>query len=1117
MMMLCHSVSGQQPSTTQTISLAAGWNMISIQVGSAPLPVATFKDSLSTPARLVEIWSYAPSGNPSVPGQWRSYQPLEPTFPSDLAVLELGKGYWVKVSQTTIAELSGPRWDAAVSLVQGWNLVGFPGLNLSTNETQSLASVWGANLSRVQQIWTFDTSSQRFAGYDLTAVPALKDLNALLPGQGYWVYALEPVTLTPQPYVALPADADGSPLEPEVDFNAADFKGLTNPALYVGTTIRKVRAKSEDVPYDLNGNGIIDGPFTQDVLKFDIGVDRQTITFGNQGTGTVNWGLINDIPWLYTALADASTWPSGVTSRPKMASGVVSSDRDTVTLYVDTTGLAPGTQTGTLTVLLGTQVRTIKVKVEVPTSAGDWKGFASTQRVNGKSIGIGAVDMDLNLFMNSDNAGETGFRAVLNQDKSLLFPRDIFLNGVFYSGDNFSLTTNFQMDPGDRNAPPFDTFAHAAPGTSSSTLNSATARADRDFNRNGKLDVDNPFPFSIHRQVTLLGRRVSPNRMEGSYIESLEGMLPNNQSIFIEGTFFLDRKTLAPTKKSIFNDTTKNPAITIGGSSGVFFRETSLTVSSPVAVQGVNVTLDLSFPDASKLIVYLIGPGGQIVYLSRNSTTLGTTFTLTDFNGISGAGVWKLHVEWSPTPLRGSLNSWSLNVQGLATYTAAGKVVTNPGSGNTPLSGVHAILSGSNVLKQADTQPFLFSTSTTTGSTAATLVSTASLYAGMPITGNAAIPANATIASVDSATSITLSVPATATTSASTTYGTPGQFAFSGLTENNYTITLTKPGYVSRSIPFYLNNASYYIVEAGGAGGASTDPAALTADPVVMAAETAATPTLSASPYIGAEPLLVNFSLVLPLLTSQNLGSGVVATWNFGDGTPAIASNTSAEDDVTLSTAKHVYGTAGDYAASVTLAGSGGSVTVPLTTPIGSAVHVQRMSPDTRSGAPATQITGIGFVGSFAAPLSNANVIEVAPTATGSIVYQESKRDSASFDIDRTPEIADLTNGSDFHPALEDTDFTGQLYVSYSGAFPATVYDQQFWVARPFDSKLDPDTDNSPGKHTKYPASPPSGAPVTTPSVPDRFRIITTMGGFVFGESPSLVGDLVLQTGRLEF
>ena len=33
---------------------------------------------------------------------------------------------------------------------------------------------------------------------------------------------------------------------------------------------------------------------------------------------------------------------------------------------------------------------------------------------------------------------------------------------------------------------------------------------------------------------------------------------------------------------------------------------------------------------------------------------------------------------------------------------------------------------------------------------------------------------------------------------------------------------------------------------------------------------------------------------------------------------------------------------------------------------------------------------------------------------------------------------------------------------------------------------------------------------------PNRFRMITTLGGYVFGTAPSEVGDFVLQAGRIE-
>ncbi len=1090
----------QQKATTQVINLYAGWNLISIQIGST-LPVASFKANLNYPERLIEIWGYQPSGDPTVPGSWKTYQPQVVSYPNDLATVDAGRGYWVHVTQASVLTLTGIPWDGSVGLSSGWNLVGFPGLSLSSNQTLDLSSVFGSNYSSIQQVWTFDASAQKFTGYDITAIPVVKDLASVIPAQGYWVYATQATSIQSAPYTALPADGDVSPLAADEAFSTQDARWHgSNPLKYANTIVHY--ADANDASYDLNGNGILDTPFTQDTILFEVGVSQKVITIGNTGSGTFTWSLDNGINWLSS---DRST-------------GTVSSERDAVTLTADRTGMSPGRQSSQFTIFLGGQSKTITVLIDVPTSAGDWKGLATTQRVNGKSIPIGAVDMGLNFFMASSSTNEISFTGVLNSDTSLLFPRDVFMNGVFYSGNNFSLTTNFQMDAGDRNTPPYDTFPKTNPGGNSLTggiLNSASARGDVDTNGNKAVDVQNPFPYAIHRQVTLLGQRTTPDHMEGSYIESLTGMLPQNQPIFIEGTFFLDRQSLTPTKKSIFNGTTTNSPITIGSTSGVLYRETTLNVGSAVTVSGLTVTLNASFPDPSQLLVYLKSPTGQIVNLSQYASTLGTTYTLSNFNGLSGLGQWKLHVEWKSTALRGTFTSWGLNVQGLATYSTTSNVVDNI---NQPLSGVHAVLSGSNVLQQADTAPFIFNTSTTVGSTTATLASgnTSRLFVGMVINGSSALAAGTTVASIVNSSTFTLSSSAAATGSSFTTFGVAGQFNFLGLTENQYTITLTKPGYVSRSFSFYLNNANYYIGDGSGQGAATTTLSTLTSDPVVLAAETATLAKLSPSPYIGAEPMNVNLSLIVPKTQLTSLGSNLTATWDFGDGTPSVSDAADPNDDITLSTSKHIYLTAGDYTPTVTLTGSSSSITVPVTSDIGT-IHVQRVTPDVRAGAPIAQIIGVGFIGSFAAPLNNSNVIEADPS-NSKVVYQESKRDSASFDIDRSDATPLPSPGtaatSTFNYTKEDSDYgdpNALTLVSGNGTtfpFLARIYSANTVTA---DERLLFQSDLSQGTYAAYPpANPP------TNFAPERFRVVCTMGGFVFGEIPSLVGDYQLQAGRIE-
>ncbi|MBL9145370.1 MAG: carboxypeptidase regulatory-like domain-containing protein [Verrucomicrobiaceae bacterium] len=1057
---LLTSVSMAQEIATQVIDLYPGWNLISIQVGGNISP-SSFSAALDNPAtttsneseRLIEVWAYHPSGNPSIPGAWQTYQPKVVGFPSDLTTLQPGRGYWVNVSQFVQAKLTGLRWDGAVSLQTGWNLVGFPGLSLAQDEAQDLASVFGVNLARVPQVWTFDTSLQRFSGHDITAVPQLKELNLIKPGSAYWIYALEPLAIVPQPYVALPGDADASPLEVEVAFSATDFPTLPNPSQYVGTQIRKVRNSSEDVPFDLNANGIIDGPFTQDVLKFDIGVDRKVVTIGNNGAGLVNWVVTNSVPWLFTAAPDAKAYPAN-TNRPKTASGVVSADRDALTLYADTTGLLPGIQTGTITLYVGTIVKTVTVKLDVPASGGDWKGYATTQRVNGRNIGIGAVDMGINLFM--EEGSSTRFRAVLNKDTSLLFPRDVFMNGVFYSGNQFSLTTNFQMDTGDRNAPPYDTFQK--PANYDSLTGAAKARADFDANNDRKLDPANPFPFPVRREITLLGSRKTPDRMEGSYVESITGMLPNNQPIFIEGTFYLDRQTFEPTKRSIFNQTTTNNPIVIGSTSGTLFRETSINVTNAVSIQGVTVSLNVSFPSPTLLTITLYGPNGQQIVLHKNGGSIPSTFTLSDFNGLLGTGTWKVRVAWSATGERGYFNSWGLNIQGLATYSVMGKVAGNLGAGNVPLSGAHIVLSGSNLIEQTDTD------------------------------------AN-------------------------------GQFIIPNLTENNYTLSISRPGFETRLISFFLNNANFYV----GEGGASTSATMLNT-PAILTPVSVSSPELRAGPPYGSAPLFVNFTALVPIADLNAIGTIQSATWTFGDGTAPITDTASATDDIAQTTAKHLYTTPGDYTASLLLTGASGTRTM------NTAIHVQRMAPDTSGDAPTHQVVAAGFVGAFASPLSDAGaVIQLAQTGTtaqilqvkqanGSyvdlalasvskgVVQQETKRDIGALDIDRPPLIA-TTNGSDFHLNDEDTDFGDSsklIIVSGDGSVTLPFLVRSYQSLSPAEQS-EFTNDLSLGVFAAY--SPPTVGGVPNP---ERYRLFLTLGGAVFNPEPAKVSDLILQTGRVE-
>jgi len=284
-------------------------------------------------------------------------------------------------------------------------------------------------------------------------------------------------------------------------------------------------------------------------------------------------------------------------------------------------------------------------------------------------------------------------------------------------------------------------------------------------------------------------------------------------------------------------------------------------------------------------------------------------------------------------------------------------------------------------------------------------------------------------------------------------------------------------------------------------------------------------PELRTGPDVGQEPLFVNFTALMPLTDLDAIGNIVSASWNFGDGSPAINDTDSETDDITKSSAKHFYQSAGDYTASLILTGANGSRTL-----MSPNIHVQRILPDTLSDAPTHQIIVAGLVGSLAAPLSNSNVIErsavrsvnqsiqvrqsngsysdiLLANVAAAVVPQESKRDAAGFDIDRPPLIA-ATNASDFHLTsgdLEDSDFAAQLYVSGDGSAGLP------FRFRVFNPDEDPPGDHTPGTFNTYIPPEYGGNPT-----PERFRIFTTLGGTVFSPEATRVGDLILQTGRVE-
>jgi len=938
---------------TQQIALQTGWNLISIQVGSDTVgfSIADVRAGLDRTNTLESVWSYDP-----IQRGYTSYQ-ASTAYPSDLTVIKPGTGYWVKMTSDAVLTLSGPVWNGTLNLVGGWNLVGFPGLNAT--QPTPLASVFRDRAGKIPQVWTFQAGSslaggQRFVGYDTTARPPLGELKSVQAGHGYWIYSGEGLSIGPAPALVLAQDTDNAPLASAVPYTG------TNP-LYVGRLVSL--AGPEDVGTDLNGNGILDDPYTQDRMLFDELVNTQTITILNTNSSLLNWSLSSPTSWLSFS----------------SVSGTTASEPDYVMVSVNRNGLTSGSYSGTFTVDFGVIQRVVTVLMQVPTIAGDYRGAATTTRVNGNLVSLGKVDLNFSLFMEGDSPTTNRFRGVINRGTALLFPQDAFLDGVLYQGNSFSLTTTFEMPAGDRYEPPYDTATNL-------------------FNHN-------PFPFAIYRQVTLQGTRVTADRLEGVYVESLSGLLPDRQRITIEGSFTLDRQALTPTKRSIYNGKSSTTPVSIGGSASTSLTN-MLNVPNAVSIQGVVVTVNTSYPQPDMLTLTLIGPDGRTgrVLASRSPNLPSTAvFRLTNFDGTFGQGDWRLVVDWNGSSERGQFSGWELNLLGLVTYSAAGTLVsTNRGITN-PIAGATLTLSGGNIIFQT-------------------------------VTPN------------------------------------DGSFNFPSLTENEYTLGISKLGYADASLSLRISRS-----------GIVTN---IVLQPLAIAGT-----NLLATPWIGAAPLNVTFSPQIPLSVLESLGSNIISTYTFGDGGRVVLTNLASTVEHTYTNGIHITN------AVLVLTGSGGTLSLTNDN-----IHVVSLGPNSNiaphqagvSFGPRTNfVFGVASIGSVAAPVQN-RAVDVQSQTTGNattgIFYQESKRDAAAFDIDRFPFGANT-----FAPTVEDSAFFVQ---------PGTPY---FGIA----------TNPLPPGGTIFTTySQPTGAGGVIK--PDRFRVICTLGGTVFAEQPASSGNFLLQSGRIE-
>ena len=179
-------VGGSPSYPFQNITVAAGWNLISVNItGTTTLPGAL------TDLTGGVVWSRVMWYNPATPADpWKQYNTAWDASLNDLTTVTTSMGVWVFV--TTVGDtqicVGGAAYTKPVStditLAIGWNLVGFP----SDDTTYTVAMLKAAVTSV--------TIVEQYDGAQTYLTATMLDAATFAADKGYWVYTTAPGTWT---------------------------------------------------------------------------------------------------------------------------------------------------------------------------------------------------------------------------------------------------------------------------------------------------------------------------------------------------------------------------------------------------------------------------------------------------------------------------------------------------------------------------------------------------------------------------------------------------------------------------------------------------------------------------------------------------------------------------------------------------------------------------------------------------------------------------------------------------------------------------------------------------------------------------------------------------------
>lgn len=161
------------------IPLKTGWNLISLPLIADNSDMESLLSDILDD--VISVWYYNAATE-----TWLSYAP---GAPSDLATMEDGKAYWLRMraDATLMVDGSESPPGAAYPVYEGWNMVGF------TSSTEMLDSDYLYDFTPSEDygtIYGWNAAAQNW----IVQTPGA---GTLVPGEGYWIPFAEYGTIYP--------------------------------------------------------------------------------------------------------------------------------------------------------------------------------------------------------------------------------------------------------------------------------------------------------------------------------------------------------------------------------------------------------------------------------------------------------------------------------------------------------------------------------------------------------------------------------------------------------------------------------------------------------------------------------------------------------------------------------------------------------------------------------------------------------------------------------------------------------------------------------------------------------------------------------------------------------